>query len=312
MKAKICLIMAVALIVTCLALICGCAESTPAETTETTVQTTVGEGSTVVETTTTPETTSVIETTTKKPEIVIETKNTGKTLSTTRIDMTVYVPETTTTETVAIKYTMNPPPKREFPDLPAVPDKPDIDMPINVVEGNGGGTSNYLFSIGKVDSISADGTMTVTLAGNKIENAQKLNWTFIYLDFDGNLRRAGDSSSVALKPTEDIVKPVEKAIQDYKKAYDDYYTAMEYGMSDMIKSDCYAAADEAYQAYEAAKAKAVSDFLDGRFWGVENSPVYKYINDYKYTYQKEPEDVTFYFILKDGEYCVLVNTFFKA
>ena len=72
------------------------------------------------------------------------------------------------------------------------------------------------------------------------------------------------------------------------------------------------AAEEAYRAYEAAKAKAVSDCLDGQFWGGENSAVYKYINSYKYSYQKEPEDVTFYFILKDGEYCVLVNTFFKA
>ena len=306
--------MAVALIIVSVAFIAGCAENVVSGNTDAVETTKYTETAKSV-----TESTAVTETTVPKTETKLETTATTKetrsiydTTPVTRIDMTVYVPQTEETKTTHVKYTMNPPPKREFPELPEVPSEPDINMTVNVTEGSGGGSSGYLFSIGKINSINADGTMTVTLAGNKIENAEKLNWVFIYLDFDGNLCRAGSSTSVSLKSTEDIVKPVKEAIQDYKKAYDEYNKTVEYGMSDTVKAEYYAAAEEAYQAYEAAKDKAVGDSLDGRFWGVENSPVYKYINSYKYSYQKEPEDVTFYFILKDGEYCVLVNTFFKA
>lgn len=314
MKNKICLFTALALLIMCLSVTVGCAERKPIETpifdstTSTAIQTTVNDeiATTLSDVVTTATTATATTATTKLPY------ETMPALPETRIDQTVYEQQTTQTDRPPIKYTMNPPPVRELPALPEIPSVPDIDMKVSVQEGNGGANAGYLFSVGKVESINADGTMTVTLAGTKIENAQRLNWTFIYLDFDGNIRRAGDSTKVTLKTTADIIAPVVKAIGEYKKAYDDFNTTVEFEMSEAVKTEYFVKAMDAYDAYEQAKEKAKADFLDGQFWGVENSAVYRYINGYRYTYQKEPDDVTFYFILKDGEYCVLVNTFFKA
>lgn len=162
---------------------------------------------------------------------------------------------------------------------------------------------------GEITEIDALGNLKATMDG-KVVDATNYKWTFIYEDFDGNLHVAGSATSVTIASKADVVKSLDAAKNALASAESDYAQAKALKLSAEMQATLKAVVDEKEAALETAKTNSIAKYLDGQFWGVANSPVYKYINSYKYTYQKEPSPVTFDYTVVDGTYVVFVSSFF--
>lgn len=162
---------------------------------------------------------------------------------------------------------------------------------------------------GEITEIDALGNLKATMDG-KVVDATNYKWTFIYEDFDGNLHVAGSATSVTIASKADVVKTLDAAKKALESAESDYAQAKALKLSAEMQATLKAVVDEKEAALETAKTNSIAKYLDGQFWGVANSPVYKYINSYKYTYQKEPSPVTFEYTVVDGTYVVFVSSFF--
>lgn len=162
---------------------------------------------------------------------------------------------------------------------------------------------------GEITEIDALGNLKATMDG-KVVDATNYKWTFIYEDFDGNLHVAGSATSVTIASKADVVKSLDAAKNALASAEADYAQAKALKLSAEMQATLKAVVDEKEAALETAKTNSIAKYLDGQFWGVGNSPVYKYINSYKYTYQKEPSPVTFEYTVVDGTYVVFVSSFF--
>lgn len=163
---------------------------------------------------------------------------------------------------------------------------------------------------GKITSVDSAGNVKATMNGVNVD-AKGYDWAFIYEDFDGNVFAAGDSTAVTISSFSDAEKTLKPALDAVIEAEKDYANAVEYGMSDSILASLKAEVEAKRASYADAKKNAVKKYFDGRFWGVEDSPAYKYINSYKYTYQKDPDPISFDYISIDGKYVVFVGSFFK-
>lgn len=162
---------------------------------------------------------------------------------------------------------------------------------------------------GEITEIDSVGNVKATLDGKKVD-ATGYKWTFIYEDFEGNLHVAGSSTSVSISSAADVLKTLDKAKEALANAEKDYADAQTLKLSAEIQATLKAVVDEKAAALETAKTTAIAKYLDGQFWGGANSSVYRYINSYRYTYQKEPSPVTFQYTVIDGTYVVFVNSFF--
>ena len=162
---------------------------------------------------------------------------------------------------------------------------------------------------GEITEVDSVGNVKATLDGKKVD-ATGYKWTFIYEDFEGNLHVAGSSTSVSISSEADVLKTLDDAKKALADAEKDYADAQTLKLSAEVQATLKAVVDEKAAALETAKTTAIAKYLDGQFWGGANSSVYRYINSYKYTYQKEPSPVTFQYTVIDGTYVVFVNSFF--
>lgn len=139
----------------------------------------------------------------------------------------------------------------------------------------------------------------------------KGDFQFFYIDFEGNFVNATDDPTAAAK-----LKLVSKTVRDAKiaelNADIDKKTA-EYNNIDKKYVAAKAAAkenlDKAVKALEDYQTSAITNNLNGQFWGVSNSAAYTYFANFRYTYHKDPAPIEFQYITVDGINCVVTNYF---
>lgn len=139
----------------------------------------------------------------------------------------------------------------------------------------------------------------------------KGDFQFFYIDFEGNFVTATDDPTVAAK-----LKFVSKTVRDAKiaelNADIDKKTA-DYNKIDKKYVAAKAAAkenlDKAVKALEDYQTSAITNNLNGQFWGVSNSAAYTYFANFRYTYHKDPAPIEFQYITVDGINCVVTNYF---
>lgn len=172
---------------------------------------------------------------------------------------------------------------------------------------------------GAILSVDAQGNLKVDLEndGKNVVDGTDFKWEFFYTDFDGNFKKAGDSTTVALVNYDLVIKAqiatlegnIKTAQDEYKKIVDEENATGEKRTAAKIAAkENIAKAEQALADY---KTSAEANNLNGKFWGTANSPAYTYVVTYKYTYQMEPERITFEYVVVDGTYCVIVNTILK-
>lgn len=166
-------------------------------------------------------------------------------------------------------------------------------------------TTGVSTKVGYITSTDANGGVKAKIDGKEVD-ATSFKWAFFYTDFDGNFKKAGDSTSVSLvSPSviENNIKTKEEAVakaQDAYDAIDSKYVA--------AKAAAQEALVKAKQALEDYKASVVTKYYDGQFWGFANSPAYTFALKYEYGYQQKAPAIYFEYIVVDGTYCVLSNT----
>lgn len=139
----------------------------------------------------------------------------------------------------------------------------------------------------------------------------KGDFQFFYIDFEGNFVTATDDPTAAAK-----LKLVSKTVRDAKiaelNADIDKKTA-DYNKIDKKYVAAKAAAkenlDKAVKALEDYQTSAITNNLNGQFWGVSNSAAYTYFANFRYTYHKDPAPIEFQYITVDGINCVVTNYF---
>lgn len=176
--------------------------------------------------------------------------------------------------------------------------------------------STGIAKTGAILSVDAQGNLKVDLNndGKNVVDGTNFKWEFFYVDFDGNYKKAGDSTAVTLVNYNLAIKTqiatLEGKITTAQKEYDaivaeEVATGEKRTAAKIAAKEAIVAAEQALADY---KTSAEAKNLNGKFWGTANSPAYTYVVTYKYTYQMEPERITFQYIVVDGTYCVLVNT----
>ena len=165
---------------------------------------------------------------------------------------------------------------------------------------------------GVITSATADGTVKATLNGVDYEG-KDLNWAFFYMDLDHTyLALASDTTSVQVASEATAKTAVTTAKSKAATAKTAYENAVATGLSAAKIASYKEAYDSALAAVTAAEETAVAKYLNGKFWGVENSPAYNYLVIGKLTYQDNPDPITFKYTVLNGTYCVVVNSFFNT
>ena len=169
---------------------------------------------------------------------------------------------------------------------------------------------------GAILSVDAQGNLKVDLNndGKEVVDGTNFKWEFFYVDFDGNYKKASDSTAVTLVNFNTAIQAQINTLQNNIKSAQTEYdkivaeeiaTGEKRTAAKITAKENIAKAEQALADY---KASAETKNLNGKFWGTANSPAYTYVVTYKYTYQMEPERITFQYIVVDGTYCVLVNS----
>lgn len=169
---------------------------------------------------------------------------------------------------------------------------------------------------GAILSVDAQGNLKVDLNndGKEVVDGTNFKWEFFYVDFDGNYKKAGDSTAVTLVnyklAIQAQITTLENNIKNAQAEYDkivaeEIATGEKRTAAKITAKENIAKAEQALADY---KVSAEAKNLNGKFWGTANSPAYTYVVTYRYTYQMEPERITFQYIVVDGTYCVLVNS----
>lgn len=169
---------------------------------------------------------------------------------------------------------------------------------------------------GAILSVDAQGNLKVDLNndGKEVVDGTNFKWEFFYVDFDGNYKKASDSTAVTLVNFNTAIQAQINTLQNnINKAQAEYdaivaeeiATGEKRTAAKITAKENIAKAEKALADY---KVSAEAKNLNGKFWGTANSPVYTYVLTYKYAYQMEPERITFQYIVVDGTYCVLVNS----
>ena len=150
--------------------------------------------------------------------------------------------------------------------------------------------------------------------GKEVVDGTNFKWEFFYVDFDGNYKKASDSTAVTLVNFNTAIQAQINTLQNNIKSAQTEYdkivaeeiaTGEKRTAAKITAKENIAKAEQALADY---KVSAEAKNLNGKFWGTANSPAYTYVVTYKYTYQMEPERITFQYIVVDGTYCVLVNS----
>ncbi len=176
--------------------------------------------------------------------------------------------------------------------------------------------STGIAKTGAILSVDAKGNLKVDLYndGKTVVDGTNFKWEFFYVDFDGNYKKASDSTAVTLVNYNLAIKTqvatLEAKITTAQAEYDkivaeEVATGEKRTAAKIAAKEAIVAAEQALADY---KTSAEAKNLNGTFWGTANSPAYTYVVTYKYTYQMEPERITFQYIVVDGTYCVLVNS----
>lgn len=169
---------------------------------------------------------------------------------------------------------------------------------------------------GAILSVDAQGNLKVDLNndGKEVVDGTNFKWEFFYVDFDGNYKKAGDSTAVTLVnyklAIQAQITTLENNIKNAQAEYDkivaeEIATGEKRTAAKITAKENIAKAEQALADY---KVSAEAKNLNGKFWGTANSPAYTYVVTYRYTYQMDPERITFQYIVVDGTYCVLVNS----
>ncbi len=159
--------------------------------------------------------------------------------------------------------------------------------------------------VGYITSTDANGGVKAKIDGKEVD-ASSFKWAFFYVDFDGNFKKAGDSTAVSLMTPSVVASNIQTkkaAITKAEEAYnaiDKQYVAAKAAAKETL--------DKAKQALEDYKASVVTKNYDGQFWGFANSPAYTYSLKYQFGYQQSAPAIYFEYIVVDGTYCVLSNT----
>ncbi len=167
--------------------------------------------------------------------------------------------------------------------------------------------ANVALSKAYITSADVKGGVTVKDAKTNGKDV-KGDFEFFYIDFEGNfVKTTEDTTKVRLvsKTVRDakiaeLKADVEKKTTNYN-AIDKKYVA--------AKAAAKEALDKAVAALETYQTSAITNNLNGQFWGVSNSAAYTYFADFRYTYQRDPQPIEFQYITVDGVNCVVTNYF---
>ena len=168
-------------------------------------------------------------------------------------------------------------------------------------------SANVALSKAYITSADVKGGVTVKDAKTNGKDV-KGDFEFFYIDFEGNfVKTTEDTTKVRLvsKTVRDakiaeLKADVEKKTTNYN-AIDKKYVA--------AKAAAKEALDKAVAALETYQTSAITNNLNGQFWGVSNSAAYTYFADFRYTYQRDPQPIEFQYITVDGVNCVVTNYF---
>ena len=160
----------------------------------------------------------------------------------------------------------------------------------------------------KLALLNKDGKKTAEVDGTDFK------WEFFYTDLEGNFKKAGDSIKVTVTTEASIKASLNKKVSDLQAAQAEYdaivreeeATGEKRTAAKIVAKENIAKAEKAIADY---KAEAETKFLNGKFWGTADSPAYSYAINQKYVYQKDAVNITFTYVVVDGTYCVIVNTF---
>lgn len=168
-------------------------------------------------------------------------------------------------------------------------------------------SANVALSKAYVTSADVKGGVTVKDAKTNGKDV-KGDFEFFYIDFEGNfVKTTEDTTKVRLvsktvrdAKIADLKADVDKKTTNYN-AIDKKYVA--------AKAAAKEALDKAVAALETYQTSAITNNLNGQFWGVANSAAYTYFADFRYTYQRDPQPIEFQYITVDGVNCVVTNYF---
>lgn len=171
---------------------------------------------------------------------------------------------------------------------------------------------------GAIRSIDAQGNLKVEITNDngktEVVDGTNFKWEFFYTDFEGNFKKAGDSTAVTLVNFKTSIQTQIDTLQNNIKSAQTEYdkivaeeeaTGEKRTAAKITAKENIAKAEKALADY---KASVETKNLNGKFWGTANSPAYTYVLTYKYTYQVDVDRITFQYVVVDGTYCVIVNT----
>ena len=166
---------------------------------------------------------------------------------------------------------------------------------------------------GQITDVKADGTTIATMNGEKGVDISKINTEFFFVNTDGNLVIAGDSTNVTIiseAAYADLFKTKVEAVEKAQAAYDTAKAKYDEGnLSDArlaYYADALAAAEKDLVD---AKAASLDKYFNGQFWGFANSPVFKYVTMAQGTFQEGKPTLYFDYIVVDDTLCVFTDSF---
>lgn len=168
-------------------------------------------------------------------------------------------------------------------------------------------STNVALNKAYVTSADVKGGVTVKDAKTNGKDV-KGDFEFFYIDFEGNFVKTTEnttkvrlvSKTVREAKIAELKADVAKKTNNYN-AIDKKYVA--------AKAAAKEALDKAVAALETYQTSAITNNLNGQFWGGANSAAYTYFADFRYTYQRDPQPIEFQYITVDGVNCVVTNYF---
>ena len=168
-------------------------------------------------------------------------------------------------------------------------------------------SANVALNKAYVTSADVKGGVTVKDAKTNGKDV-KGDFEFFYIDFEGNFVKTTENTTK--------VRLVSKTVRDAKIAELKAAVATKTANYNAIdkkyvaaKAAAKEALDKAVAALETYQTSAITNNLNGQFWGGANSAAYTYFADFRYTYQRDPQPIEFQYITVDGVNCVVTNYF---
>ena len=168
-------------------------------------------------------------------------------------------------------------------------------------------SANVALNKAYVTSADVKGGVTVKDAKTNGKDV-KGDFEFFYIDFEGNFVKTTENTT--------NVRLVSKTVRDAKIAELKAAVATKTANYNAIdkkyvaaKAAAKEALDKAVADLETYQTSAITNNLNGQFWGGANSAAYTYFADFRYTYQRDPQPIEFQYITVDGVNCVVTNYF---